>query len=413
MQVKSIKLMAICLLSSAFLAHHHHHTRALGESFGFNSNFANNSQTQAGAMTNSYGNGYSAVSANKNGVNTEAAGDKGASSQSSYLQDASSWAVNNGFNTNDGNKHSNGSNNGFNNNFATNSSTQSTTGAIAYGNGGVKSNTGVNGADIFAQGTQGTGTGLTWGQKDNNWTVSNGFGNKRLLGKKNDKKNNKPSDSCEENFGWNNNWADNSTTNAAGTSQSYGEGYSSVSAGKKGVNTEAYGKEGAKSSSAFEQQNSAWGVSNGFNNGSNGNSNGFNSNFASNNTTKAMTNAQGFGEAGVKSSVNKDSADVFAKGSKGTQTEVGWQGTENNWAVNNAFGKKRRLTGKPQKNSDSCDDKNAAELKKLVAALKKQIVDLKNDNNKLVKQVEALKCENDDIRKKCNVHGGKKLGASQ
>jgi len=409
MQAKSIQLMAICLASAALMAHHHHTHRALGgENFGFNNNYAVNSQTQTGAAANSYGNGYSALSASKNAVATEAAGDKGANSQSAYQQKSEGWAVTNGFNNKDGYGNNNGSNNGFNNNFSNNINTQSTTGAIAYGAGGVKSNTGVEGGDVLAQGTQGTGSAMTWGQNQNAWTVSNGFGNKRLLSNKGKKE----SDSCEENFGWNNNWSDKSATNAAATSQSYGDGYSAVSAGRKGVNTEAYGKEGAKSSSAFEQQNNGWAVQNGFLNGKGGNT-GFNNNFSNNNTTKAVTNAQGFGEAGVKSEADKDGANVFAKGTKGTVSDLGWKGAEDNWAVTNGFANKKRRLSAKGKNDDSCDGKSIDEIKKMVLAYKKQIVDLKSDKVRLVKQVEDLKCDNDELRKKCNIKGGKRLGVSQ
>lgn len=402
-----VKIIAICLLSVGIMTHHHHHHTRLLDSSGFNANSAVDSKTQTAGVAGSYGNGYSGLTANQGSINAAAAGTQGSTLGTAYSQDSKSWAVNNGFNNVGGNILNSGSSNGFNNNSANNVSTVSQTGATAYGAGAAQSTTGVNGASVLAQGTNGTQTALSWGQNQQAWNVANGFVNKRLLGDRVVKGHTK-SDSCEDNFGWNKDYSDKSVTNSAGTSQSFGDGYSSISAGRKGVGTEAYGKEGAKSSSALEQQNNAWNTENGFNNVG-GAHTGFNNNYATNNATKAFTNAQGFGEAGVKSDVNKDTANVFSKGTKGTANELGWKGAEDNWAVTNGFGKKRRL------NVRDVDDKKkdivvGKDDKSIVEALKKQINILTIEKLAAEKQAADLKLANDDLKKRC---GGNKIGSAQ
>lgn len=210
----------------------------------------------------------------------------------------------------------------------------------------------------------------------------------------------------EGDWGWNNNWSDKSNTKAYGTAASNGNGYSGVAAGKDGVSTGAYGTNGVKSESGFEQQNSAWGVSNGFNNDKKG-GNAFSENWEAKDSTKASTKAEGKGEAGLYSHAGAEGANVFANGTKGTNTALGWNNAENNWSESFAYqnsGRKRLLTGK-----ESCsdeDDKNKKGKGK----------GRKDDDDKMIaklkKELEMLKKENEEIRKRCKDGKGNRVGAS-
>ena len=364
MQSKSIQILAICLLASTLSAHHHH--RELGESNAFNSAFKTDSNTLAAGTAVANGNGQVSVVANKDGVNSKAAGTQGTQGSTVFAQNYQAAASNNGFNNN-----GNGSNNAFGTVFTENRNTASATQAATSGNGGFETGTGINGAYGTAAGTNGSGIAAAWNQSDVSASNSFGFNNKRRL----TEKHHSHSHSHEDNYGWNKNFADKSATKAAATSQSYGAGYSALSAGKGGVNTEAFGTKGAASKSAFEQQNNSWLVNNAFTN-KGGKTTGFNDNSAVNNNTQSFTDARGYGEAGVKSNANSDGMNVFSKGSEGTENKGGWNGSNDDWRVTNANGRnKRRLNVKL--NNDNDHKKNCDELKELVVKLKAENADLK------------------------------------
>lgn len=368
------------LLAGALSAHQHR--RLGGESNAFNSAFKVDSNTTTAGTAVANGNGQVSVVANKEGVASKAAGTQGTQGSTLFVQNYQAAASNNGFNN------GRGENNAFGDVYTEKRDTASATQAATSGNGGFDTGAGIAGAYGTAAGTNASGIAAAWNQDQKTVRNSFGFNNKRLL---NDKKvlNKKHdhSDSCEDNYGWNKNFADKSATKAAATSQSYGAGYSALSAGRAGVNTEAFGTKGAASKSAFEQQNNSWLVNNAYAN-KGGKSYGFNDNSATNNNTQAFTDARGYGEAGVKSNASSDGMNVFSKGSEGTENKGGWNGSNDDWKVTNATGRnKRRLN---VKNVDVVDHKkNCDELKILVA---------------------KLKAENAELKKKCDV---KKLGSSQ
>lgn len=371
----------MCLLATTLSAHHTHR-RLGGESNAFNSSFKTDSNTLTSGTAVANGNGQVSVVANKEGVNSKAAGTNGTQGSTLFVQNYKAAASNNGFNNNgrDGN-------NAFGDVFTEKRDTASATQAATSGNGGFTTGAGIGGAYGDAAGTNGSGISAAWNQDQMTTRNSFGFNNKRLLSDKKFKKSQSKSKSHshEDNYGWNNNFADKSATKAAATSQSYGAGYSALSAGKAGVNTEAFGTKGAASKSAFEQQNNSWLVKNAFAN-KGGKTYGFNDNAAINNNTQAFTDARGYGEAGVKSNASSDGMNVFSKGSEGTENKGGWNGSNDDWRVTNANGRnKRRLSVK-----------NVVNHKKDCAELKAQIV--------------KLKLENAELRKNCDK---KKLGAAQ
>lgn len=409
MQTKSSKIVALFLLATTIVAYQ--------SSWGYNNNWADASNTQAYGTAASNGNGYSAVSASGNGVTTQAYGTNGSLSNSGFNQNTNSWGVSNGYNTNLY------GNNAYSNNWADISATQAQTNAEAFGQGGVASNVGRDGGNVFAQGTLGTVSQLQYNNSENAWNTQFAYGNNRRLLTDTRRNNRYPSDSdsCEDDnnyhgnhqnngnsWGWNNNWANNSKTNAYGEAQSYGNGYSAVSAGRKGVNTEAYGKEGAASKSSFEQNNNSWGISNGFNNNGNGN-NAFSNNWGSNDATKSFTHAQGFGEAGVKSQSDKDGADVFAQGTKGTNTGLGWQNNDNSWNSSFAFGNNKRNLIAQKEESCSEEDHDEKRQHNNRHGLSDQDKKLVDD---LRREIHDLKKENEELRRQCGKNNGKGVGAS-
>lgn len=389
MQRKAISLLTLCLTLGALSAHKHN--RKLADANGFNSAFKmdSNSQTAGTAVAN--GNGQVAVVANKDGVTNAAQGTQGTQGSTLFVQNYAAAASNNGFNTKGGAPNQAVASNGFGDNYTEVRNTAAATQSATAGNGGFTTGSGINGSFGTAAGTAGSGVAAVWNQQDNATRNSFGFNvNKRLLF---DKKLPHKSDSCEDNYGWNNNFADKSATKAAATSQSYGAGYSALSAGRAGTNTEAFGTKGAASKSAFEQQNNSWLVKNAFMN-KGGKSTGFNDNSSTNDNTQAFTDARGFGEAGVKSAANRDGINVFSKGSEGTENKGGWNGSNDNWGVKNATGvnHRRRLSEKFK------------DVKPVV------VVDYKKLYEALKAEVDKLKLENVQLKKNCNL---KKLGSAQ
>ena len=381
--MKAIRFVALCLLAVTISAHHH---RKLGDSNGFNSDFKTDSNTMTAGTAVANGNGQVSVVANKDGVNSKAVGTKSTQGSTLFVQNYQAAANNNGFNNNGASANGGASNNGFSNNYTENRDTASATQAATVGQGGFETGTGINGAYGTAAGTDGSGIAAAWNQNQVTTSNSFGFNKKRLLMDKNLAH---KSDSCEDNYGWNNNFADKSATKAAGASQSYGAGYSALSAGRAGVNTEAFGTKGAASKSAFEQQNNSWLNKNAYAN-KGGKTFGFNDNSATNNNTQSFTDARGFGEAGVKSNASSDGMNVFSKGSDGTENKGGWNGSNDDWRVQNAVGKnKRRLD---------------------VQADVVQKVDCKKTIDELKLQIQKLVIENAALKKNCNK---KTLGASQ
>jgi len=384
MQMKAIRFVTLCLLAVTLSAHHH---RRLGESNGFNSDFKTDSNTLTAGTAVANGNGQVSVVANKEGVASKAVGTKGTQGNTLFVQNYQAAAQNNGFNNKGASANGGASNNGFGDNYTEKRDTASATQAATVGQGGFETGTGINGAYGTAAGTEGSGIAAAWNQNQITTRNTFGFNNKRLLADK--KFDRSHSHSHEDNYGWNNNFADKSATKAAATSQSYGAGYSALSAGRAGVNTEAFGTKGAASKSAFEQQNNSWLVKNAYAN-KGGKTFGFNDNSAVNNNTQSFTDARGFGEAGVKSNASSEGMNVFSKGSEGTENKGGWNGSNNDWRVQNATGKnKRRLSAK-------VDVVDKVDCKKAIEALKMQI--------------QKLKIENAELRKNCDK---KKLGSSQ
>ena len=422
-------ILPILLLSTTILAHrsherHYHHgypSSSEQENWGWNNNWGDQSNTNAYGAAGSNGNGYSGISAGKEGVSTEAFGTHGAMSESAFDQNNGSWGVSNGFNNN---RHGS---NAFSDNWGNNDSTQAATQAIGHGQAGVKSNAGKDGANVFAQGTLGTQSQLGWNNDENAWKESYAFGNRLLSHERwhnpsrrhqnKHKKYHKYADSSDDDYhenddlswGWNNNWANQSNTNAYGAAQTNGEGYSALSAGKQGVSTEAYGKDGANSESAFQQQNQGWGISNGFNNNGRDGNNAFSNNWGANDSTNAFTNAQGLGEAGVKSNVGQDGANVFAQGTEGTQSNLGWNNSDDNWNESFAFGNRNhRLLN--NNNDESSDEEDNS--KKFKRRRNNKIVKLKNLIHDLKNEIEDLHKENEELRMRCRNGNRHRVGAS-
>lgn len=387
MQSKSSSLIVLCLFAGALSAHSH---RRLAEANGFNTAFKVDSNTQAAGTAVANGNGQVAVVANKDGVTNAAQGTQGTQGSTLFVQNYAAAAANNGFNVKGGAAGQATTTNGFADNYTEVRNTAAATQSATAGQGGFTTGSGINGSFGAAAGTQGSGVAAVWNQQDN--TTRNSFGfnnNKRLLGDRDI-----PHNHHEDNYGWNNNFADKSATKAAATSQSYGAGYSALSAGRGGVNTEAFGTKGAASKSAFEQQNNSWLVKNAFAN-KDGKSYGFNDNSATNNNTQAFTDARGFGEAGVKSNASSNGINVFSKGSEGTENKGGWNGSNDDWRVTNAagFNKRRRLS------------EQIKDVKKVVP------VDHKKMYEALKVEVEKLRNMNVELKKKCDLK--KKLGSAQ
>ena len=402
MQTKAVHIIALCLLSTTLVAKKHH--RALGEESGFNSNTAIRSNTLTGGAVQGNGNAQVQLAANNQGTNVAAVASQGAVARTSLVQNLQASQVNNGFNIT---KDKNGNvtqTNGFNNNTAEVTSTAGATQAYFGGNGGLVTGANVNGISGTAVGSNGAGLAGTYGQNQNLSQDTNGFIiTKRLLTDKLpiavpvNRRGNSHSHSHEDNNSWKSTFSDKSATKGAAASQTYGHGYNSLSIGRKGVATEAFGTKGAASKSALEQQNDSYLVNSAFAN-KGGKNYAFTDKSNTSNKTQTYGDARAYGEGGVKTNANKDGLDLFSKGAEGTQNQGGWNGSEENWRDSAAFTNNdvhhRRLNVVAQ--VPVHDDKNV-DHKKIIDELKVQIVKLKN--------------ENEELKKKCLVN--KKLGVSQ
>lgn len=388
---QSTLVVALCLaLTANACQHHHHNNRLLGYENGFNTAEAVDANTVSGGAIKGNGNSYVQLAANNKGAQVAGTATDGMLASTGFVQNYKASAVNSGFNVDKDNYGNVVKSNGFNTADAQVLNTAANTQAYFGGNGQLITGSGMNGISGTAAGTNGSGVAGNFGQQENSSKNANGFNIvKRVLADKVayiPRKKHVNSDSCEDNNGWNSNFADKSATKAAATSESFGNGYSSLSLGKKGAATEGFGTKGAGSKSAFEQQNNSWISNNGFAN-KGGKHFGFNDDSASNNNTQAFTDANAYGEGGVKTAASKDGADVFAKGALGTQNKGGWNNSDDNWAKRSAFTKNRRL---------SVAIKEDIVTKKMVDDLKAQLV--------------KVKLENEKLKKLCAV---KKLGATQ
>lgn len=334
MQKKIVQVLAVCLLSAA-AASHHHHARRLTDSFAWGDQRASANSTLSQANATSGGNGFSNVVATKNGTSVNAQGTEFATGNTLFAQNDANSVNSFGFNNN-----KNGSNNAWNSNAADTTNTYATTAVGGLGNTQLTTGSNIDGAFGGVAATHGNYSNANFLQNSvaslNNNAFANGSKRKyRLLGGSNN--GNNGNNKNNNSFGWNSGFSDNSATKAATSNQTFGQGGSLISIGKKGVQTENHGSEGTISKSALQTQNNSWNNNNawGVNNGK---SFGWNDGNAVNSNTQAFTNAQTFGNGGSRTDANTDGVNMMAQGEKGTSTDAGYNNSSENWSNKNAWG---------------------------------------------------------------------------
>lgn len=383
---KTFKLVTICLLSTAAMAHTHHHTerklgvnhhhkeRKLGGGFSWGQNNASNNNVIAQGVVTAGGNSGSSISAGPAGTVATGYGSNGLSASTLFGQNTG--ASQNSFGvTNNGN----GSANSWGQNAASNNNVFASTNVSGGGNAAFQGASGAFGAlsNINADNNSSNNANYVanGGASNNSFGVANNgqnnnAGRSRLLGgmtsnnnnsncnNNNGSNNNNNNGSNGDSYGWNQSFANSGASKVANSNTTYGNGGSLVSLSKNGVKSENHGTLGTSTKSALQTQQNGWNNSNAFG-VSGGKSFGWNAANASNNNSQAFTAANTFGNGGSVTDANNDGVNMMAQGDQGTNTDAGYNNSNDSWANNNGWGKQRLLNSMDYNNSNNNNNNNS------------------------------------------------------
>lgn len=397
-------IFAIVLVSSISQGITSTKRRRRGGASGYNSTWGDNQCTNANGVAASQGNGYSAVSANNNGVKTVAQGTKGAFSKTGFSNVANAWGKSSSWHKN---KHGHSQNSSK---FQRREATAGKTIAGARGNAKVSSSNGLNGASAAARGNRGGFAGSAHQKIKDNWAVNQGCAVDRKNGRR---------------TGYKNKYVQNKNAKSRSQARFGGKGGASTNANENGTSFGAWGTRGSGGRAAHDITEKSVGESDSFYADRRGRKSRRKKSWGKHQSSQANleTCVDGNGYTLGQTDQDKGLASK-SQGTKGTKTRFGLSNKRKNWGRNSGFdvvpekdclvGAPRRLgwrepvPNRPNKCRQAlgCVRKKLAKCKKVSAArqetinrLRKQLKQCRNKNKNLKAEINKLVNQNNELRK--------------